>query len=100
MLFAHLQLTTKPFMGSVTSPERARDSIAMAQIVHGTQFMEEHAVMQGNINVNSPFVFDGVMSQVLRVYAEANQCVCVSPAIFGGGYGARFNGCDQRSDSG
>ncbi|MFT4728016.1 MAG: trimethylamine--corrinoid protein Co-methyltransferase [Granulosicoccus sp.] len=87
MVAAHLQLSTKPFMGSVTSPERARDSIAMAQLVHGVGFMEEHAVMQGNINVNSPFIFDGEMSGALRVYAEANQCVCVSPAIFGGAMG-------------
>ena len=87
MVAAHLTLSTKPFMGSVTSADRARDSIAMAQIVHGTDFMKTHAVMQANINVNSPFVFDGAMSQALRVYAQANQCVCVSPAIFGGAMG-------------
>jgi len=87
MVAAHLRLSTKPFMGSVTSADRARDSIAMAQIVHGTDFMQTHAVMQANINVNSPFVFDGAMSQALRTYAQANQCVCVSPAIFGGAMG-------------
>jgi len=87
MVAAHLRLSTKPFMGSVTAVSRAQDSIAMAQIVHGADFMETHAVMQANINVNSPFVFDGTMSQALRVYAQANQCVCVSPAIFGGAMG-------------
>ncbi len=87
MMFAHLSLSTKPFMGSVTSAERARDSIAMAGIVYGKQFLESHAVMQGNINVNSPFVYDGAMSKALRVYAAANQCVCVSPAIFAGAMG-------------
>ncbi len=87
MVATHLRLSTKPFMGSVTSPERARDSIEMAQLVYGNNFMEEHAVMQGNINVNSPFIFDGAMTAALRVYAQANQCVCVSPAIFGGAMG-------------
>ncbi|MCY0146227.1 trimethylamine methyltransferase family protein [Hoeflea sp. G2-23] len=87
MVSAHLTLSTKPFMGGVTSPQRARDSIDMARIVFGSDFVANNAVMQGNINVNSPMVFDDTMSGALRVYAEANQCVCVSPAIFGGAMG-------------
>ncbi len=87
MVYAHLHLTTKPFMGSVTSLLRAQDSIDMARIVYGKSFMESNAVMQGNINVNSPFVYDSTMSGALRIYAQANQCVCVSPAIFAGAMG-------------
>ena len=87
MVYAHLTLSDKPFMGAVTSPQRARDSIDMAGIVFGKEFIDKNAVMQGNININSPFVFDGEMSGALRVYAQANQCVCVSPAIFGGAMG-------------
>ena len=87
MVLAHLTLSTKPFMGSVTSPERAQDSIDMARIVFGTQFVDNNAVMQGNINVNSPLVYDETMSGALRTYAAANQCVCVSPAIFAGAMG-------------
>lgn len=87
MAFAHLTLSDKPFMGSVTSPQRARDTIAMARIVFGEEFIDRNAVMQGNININSPFVFDDTMSSALREYASANQCVCVSPAIFGGAMG-------------
>ena len=87
MVLAHLTLSTKPFMGGVTSPERAKDSIDMARLVFGTAFMEDNAVMQGNINVNSPLIFDDTMSGALRVYAAANQCVCVSPAIFAGAMG-------------
>ena len=56
MMLAHLTLSTKPFMGSVTAPSRARDSVEMARIVFG-DVMDRHAVMQGNINVNSPLVF-------------------------------------------
>jgi len=44
-------------------------------------------VTQWLLNVNSPFIYDDTMSGSLRVYAEANQCVCVSPAIFGGAMG-------------
>ena len=87
MVLAHLTLSTKPFMGGVTSPSRAQDSIDMARIVFGAAFMEENAVMQGNINVNSPLIYDDTMSGALRVYAAANQCVCVSPAIFAGAMG-------------
>lgn len=87
MAHAHLTLSTKPFMGGVTSPERADDSIRMAGIVHGEAFMERNAAVQANINVNSPLVYDDAMSGALRRYAAANQCVAVSPAIFGGAMG-------------
>ena len=87
MVHAHLRFSTKPFMGGVTSPERAQDSIDMARLVFGAAFMEENAVMQANINVNSPLVYDHTMSGALRVYAATNQCVAVSPAIFGAAMG-------------
>ncbi len=87
MVHAHLRYSTKPFMGGVTSPERAQDSIDMARLVFGAGFLETNAVMQANINVNSPLVYDHTMSGALRVYAAANQCVAVSPSIFGGAMG-------------
>ena len=87
MVHAHLRYSTKPFMGGVTSPGRAQDSIDMARLVFGAAFMEENAVVQANINVNSPLVYDHTMSGALRVYAAAHQCVAVSPAIFGGAMG-------------
>ncbi len=87
MVLAHLTLSSKPFMGGVTSPDRAQDSIEMARLVFGRDFMTENAVMQGNVNVNSPLIYDDTMSGALRVYAEANQCVCISPAIFAGAMG-------------
>nr|WP_298853211.1 trimethylamine methyltransferase family protein [uncultured Ruegeria sp.] len=84
MVSAHLTMSTKPFMGSVTAPDRAQDSIEMARLVFGHDVMERDAVMQANINVNSPLVFDDTMSSALHIYANAGQCVCVSPAIFTG----------------
>lgn len=87
MVYAHLRYSTKPFMGSVTAPERAEDSIEMAKIVFGAEYLEHHCVIQGNINVNSPLVFDGVMTGALKAYARANQGIVLSPFILGGAMG-------------
>jgi trimethylamine---corrinoid protein Co-methyltransferase len=87
MVYTHLRYSTKPFMGGVTAPDRAEDSLAMARLVFGEAFMEENAVIQANINVNSPLIYDDTMSGALRIYAAANQSVAVSPAIFGGAMG-------------
>ena len=87
MVYAHLRLSTKPFMGAVTAPDRAEDSIEMARIAYGASFLEDHCVIQGNINVNSPLVFDGVMTGALKVYSRANQGVVLSPFILGGAMG-------------
>lgn len=87
MVRSHLTLSDKPFMGGVTSVQAARDSIDMARLVFGDGFLNSNAVIQANININSPFVFDETMSSVLREYAAAGQCICVSPAIFGGAMG-------------
>lgn len=86
MVHAHLTLSDKPFMGAVTRPEAAQDTLDMARIVFGG-IMDTAAVVQANINVNSPLVYDGTMTRALRVYAQAGQCVCISPAIFGGAMG-------------
>ena len=87
MTYAHLRWSTKPFMGAVTAPERAEDSIAMARIVFGAEFLERHCVIQGNINVNSPLVWDDVMTGALKAYARANQGCVISPFIIGGAMG-------------
>ena len=84
MVYAHLRYSDKPFMGSVTAPERAEDSLAMGQIVFGESFMRENLVIQGNINVNSPLVYDNTMTAALRTYAAANQGNVISPFIMGG----------------
>lgn len=87
MVYAHLRYSTKPFMGSVTAPERAEDSLAMARIAFGAKTLERHCVIQGNINVNSPLVFDDTMTGALKAYARAGQSVLLSPFILGGAMG-------------
>ncbi|MDX1574936.1 MAG: trimethylamine methyltransferase family protein [Kiloniellales bacterium] len=87
MVYAHMRWSDKAFMGSVTAPERAADSIEMCRILFGADFVENNCVILGNINVNSPLVYDEVMSGVLRTYAAANQCTVVVPFILGGAMG-------------
>ncbi len=84
MLHAHMTLSDKPFMGSVTAPERAADSVAMAKILFGDDFVDQNTVMTSLININSPMTFDGIMMGALETYAAANQASIVSPFIVGG----------------
>ena len=84
MVYAHLRYSDQPFMGSVTSKERAGDSIAMAKIVFGEDFINKNMVIQGNINVNSPLVYDDTMTSALRTYAAARQGTVISPFIMNG----------------
>jgi trimethylamine---corrinoid protein Co-methyltransferase len=84
MLLAHMTLSDKPFMGSVTEPGRAADSVAMAKILFGDAFVDQNTVMTSLININSPMTFDGIMMGALEVYAANNQASIVSPFIVGG----------------
>ncbi len=84
MLRAHMTLSDKPFMGSVTEPSRARDSVEMCEILFGKEFVAQNAVMTSLININSPLTFDDVMMGALEVYAEAGQACIISPFIVGG----------------
>lgn len=84
MLHAHMTLSDKPFMGSVTEHSRAQDSVDMAKILFGADFVQQNTVMTSLININSPMVFDGIMMGALEVYAANNQASIVSPFIVGG----------------
>ncbi|MCU0816174.1 MAG: trimethylamine methyltransferase family protein [Cypionkella sp.] len=84
MLLAHMTLSDKPFMGSVTEPSRAVDSVDMAKILFGSDFVDQNTVMTSLININSPLTFDGIMMGALEAYARANQAAIISPFIVGG----------------
>lgn len=84
MLYAHMTLSDKPFMGSVTDPSRAQDSVDMCKILFGEQFVQDNTVMTSLININSPMTFDDVMMGALEVYAQNNQACIISPFIVGG----------------
>ncbi len=84
MVYSHIRYSDKPFMGSVTAPERAEDSVAMAKMVFGDEFVDENCVLINLINANSPMVFDDTMVGALKVYARNNQATVVSPFILAG----------------
>lgn len=84
MLLAHMTLSDKPFMGSVTEPSRAQDSVEMCEILFGKEFVQENTVMTSLININSPLTYDDVMMGALEVYAKNNQACIISPFIVGG----------------
>ncbi len=87
MVATHLRYSSKPLLGAITAPERALDSIEMARIVFGADRLEQDCVIMGNINVNSPLVYDGQVTQVIRHYAAANQGMVICPFILGGAMG-------------
>jgi len=84
MLYAHMSLSDKPYMGSVTEPSRALDSIEMSKILFGADVVDQNCVMTSLININSPLTFDGVMMGALEHYAAAGQACIISPFIVGG----------------
>jgi len=84
MLHAHMTLSDKPFMGSVTEPSRAQDSVDMCKILFGADFVDQNTVMTSLVNINSPLTFDDVMMGALKVFAENNQASIISPFIVGG----------------
>jgi trimethylamine--corrinoid protein Co-methyltransferase len=89
MVYSHIKYSDKPFMGSVTHPDRARDSIALANIAFGAELNDPatgrpKTTIINLINVNSPMTYDATMLGSLKVYARANQAVIVTPFILAG----------------
>lgn len=84
MVYAHIKYSDRAFLGSITAPERAQDSIDMARIVFGEAFVDANCVIMGNFNTTSPLVIDGVTSQGIRTYAAAGQGSIHLPFLLGG----------------
>ncbi|MCY4033711.1 MAG: trimethylamine methyltransferase family protein, partial [Hyphomicrobiales bacterium] len=84
MVYSHIRYSDMPFMGSVTHPLRAEDSVSMAKVVFGEKFVDENCVMVSLINANSPLTFDDTMLGALKVYARAGQATLVSPFVLAG----------------
>ncbi len=84
MLLAHMTLSDKPFMGSVTAPERAEDTVAMCRLLFGDDVVDNQTVVINLINANSPLVWDGTMLGAAEVYAANNQACVISPFILAG----------------
>ena len=89
MVYSHMKYSDKCFMGSVTHPERAKNTVEMAKILFGDGYIDAatgrpKTVIVSLINVNSPMTYDSTMLGALKVYARANQACIVTPFILAG----------------
>jgi len=76
--------------GCEATPEtggHAADAVGLAQALFGAGYLETHPVVLGNINSNSPLVYDGRMLAALRQFAGRNQGTIVVPAVLAGAMG-------------
>ena len=79
MVYTHMRYSDKPFMGSVTAPERAEDTVEMAKILFGADFIDNHTVITSLINANSPMVWDSTMLGAMKPKSRNNQAELESP---------------------
>jgi trimethylamine---corrinoid protein Co-methyltransferase len=79
IIYGCLRWSDKPFMGVVTARERAEDTMKMAGIVFGDEFVRNNTVLTSVVNCNSPLVWDATMLDALKVYAAHNQPCLLSP---------------------
>src|SRR5271169_2152456 len=89
MVYSHLKFSDKAVMGSVTAPQRAADSVALANIVFGAELNDPltgrpKTTIINLINVNSPMTYDATMLGAAKVYARANQALIITPFILAG----------------
>ena len=87
MLYAHMKFSDKPHLGAIVEKSRAEDSVAMARILHGSDFLDKNCVIMGNVNTNSPLMVDKVVTEAIRTYSAAGQGMVVAPFILGGAMG-------------
>ena len=86
MVYSHMKYSDKCFMGSVTHPERAADTVEMAKILFGGEWLDPASgkpktCIVSLINVNSPMTYDATMLGALKVYARANQACTRGPVV-------------------
>ena len=84
MLYAHIKYSDRAFFGALIGAERAADSVAMAKILFGEDFVENNCCLYAVSNTNAPLVLDANMSGALKTYARHNQAVAVTPWTLAG----------------
>src|SRR5215831_2755638 len=89
MVYSHIKYSDKPDMGSLTHPDRARDTIEMTKILFGDDYTDPatgkpRTCIISLINANSPLTWDATMLGALKTYARANQATIVTPFILAG----------------
>lgn len=84
MLYTHIRYSDRAFFGALIGAERAQDSVNMAKILFGDEFVDKHCCLYAVSNTNAPLVMDASMSGALKVYARHNQVVAVTPWTLAG----------------
>ncbi|MCB1755236.1 MAG: trimethylamine methyltransferase family protein [Gammaproteobacteria bacterium] len=89
MLYSHMKYSDKCFMGSVTAPSRAEDTVEMVKILFGDDYLDPQTgkprtACVSLINANSPMTFDETMLGAAKVYARNNQACIITPFILAG----------------
>src|ERR1700674_2554815 len=89
MVYSHMKYSDKPYMGSVTHPDRARDTVEMTKILFGDDYTDPvtgkpRTCIISLINANSPLTWDATMLGALKTSARANQATIVTPFILAG----------------
>ena len=87
MTYAHIKYSDKPYLGSITAKERAEECLEITKLLFGADYLEEHCCVVGNVNANSPLMFDKVATEAIQVFCGANQGIIVAPFILGGAMG-------------
>jgi trimethylamine--corrinoid protein Co-methyltransferase len=84
-----MKYSDKPYMGSVTHPDRAQDTVDMTKILFGDAYLDPvtgkpKTFVTSLINANSPLTWDATMLGALKTYARNNQATIVTPFILAG----------------
>ena len=87
IVYSHMRYSDKPYFGMITAKDRAEDSVALTRILFGEDFVEKNCCVVGNVNANSPLMYDKVATEAIQVYSSANQCIMVTPFILSGAMG-------------
>jgi trimethylamine--corrinoid protein Co-methyltransferase len=82
--YSSMKYSDKTFMGMTTSGKNGEDVMDMCDILFGKGFLEEHPVVTGNCNGNSPLVWDATMLGAMRAFVKRRQPVLCSPFVLGG----------------
>ncbi|MEP4705523.1 MAG: trimethylamine methyltransferase family protein [Hyphomicrobiales bacterium] len=84
MIYSHIRYSDMPFMGAVSTPQRAQDSLDMARLVFGEGFVDQNCVLINLINASSPMTYDKTALGAAKIYARNNQACIISPFILMG----------------
>lgn len=87
IVYNHFKFGDKPTMGQYPIGMCARDSVDMARIVFGSDFVENNTVLLGVVNVSSPRRLDDRMLGLMKAYSRSGQSLVMTPFILAGAMG-------------